>query len=114
MRPPWRWQDQLGRGASAYLSPLLNSGREVRQRLLEGGPAVSGLQVFTARAHLRIGQQIADEVMHPTRPVDSMRDQFVGTGVRLALAALLQQLQAARHGPQWLLQVMGGDVGQLF
>ena len=43
-----------------------------------------------------------------------MGDQLVGPGIQLTLVTLLENLHAAGHGPQRLLQVVRGDVGELF
>ena len=59
------------------------------------------------------GQQVVDQLLHALGAVDGELDVLVGPLVELPLVAALEQLAEARHLAQRLLQVVGGDVGEL-
>lgn len=92
---------------------LLDGGFEVGQRLGQNRPAIARLKRLAARTDPRVGQQILDERLHPPDAINRVGDQLVGPGIELALVALLEYLHAPAHGPQRLLQVVGGNVGEL-
>jgi hypothetical protein len=60
------------------------------------------------------GQQVLDQTLHACGAVDCVTDIFVSLIVEFAAIAFRQQLGVGRHHTQRLLQVVGGDVGELF
>ena len=53
-------------------------------------------------------------MLHPRDAVDDVVEELVGVGVELVLVLALDQLHVAGDHPQRLLQVVRGDVGELF
>lgn len=65
-------------------------------------------------AHTGEGQQVVDEHLHAVGAVDGEGDVLVGALVQLLAVAPLEELGEAGDLAQGLLEVVRGDVGELF
>jgi hypothetical protein len=83
---------------------------QVRQGAVERGAHVGRDEGRTPGADPRVDQQVLDQLLHAMRPIHGVADEFVGVRVQLALVALSQQLDEARHHAERLLQVVRGLV----
>ena len=92
---------------------VLDGGGQHLDHVAHDVVEVDRLERSLRAADPRERQQVVDEVLHPLGAVDRVVDVLVGPLVELVGVALLQQLAEARHLAQRLLQVVGGDVGEL-
>src|SRR2546423_860188 len=96
------------------LRPGVVDGRlQVRQGPVEGLVAVDRHENLGGPADPGEGQQVVDQRLHALGAVDGELDVLIGPLVELALVAALEELAEAGHLPERLLEVMGGDVGEL-
>ena len=87
--------------------------RARRARRQRRSSSATGSRLAAAAPDPREREQVVDQRLHPLRAVDGEVDVLVGALVELAAVARLQRLAEARDLAQRLLQVVGGDVGEL-
>jgi hypothetical protein len=92
---------------------LLDGGREVPDRLAQGGVRIGRLDRLAARPDPGVGQQVVDLPLQADGAVHRVADVLLGLVVELLSVTLGQELRVARDHPQRLLQVVRGDVGEL-
>ena len=92
---------------------LLDHHLEVVERTLQDLFAVGRPQGLGLRPDPGIGQELADEPLHPGRAIDGTSDELIGIGIEPALIGFRQELREAHHLAQRFLQVVRGHVGEL-
>lgn len=93
---------------------LLDGHAEVVEGLAHHLLQIDGLVLVVHAADPGECQQVVDEDLHTVGAVDGEGDVLVGPLVQLAPVAPLQELGEAGHLAQRFLQVVRGDVGELF
>lgn len=83
------------------------------QRFGEYVVGVDGLEVLAAGFDPRVLQQRVDHRRHPRGVARRAVDVELGVVIEIVAVFGLQQVEIARDAPQRLLEVMGGDVGEL-
>ncbi len=91
----------------------LDAGLQVAQGLVEHGVQVGGDEGPAARADAREGEQIGDEPLHAGGAVEGAGNVAPGLGIQLVREAVLEELDVTADGPQRLLEVVRGDIGEL-
>src|SRR5208283_3119184 len=73
-----------------------------------------GQEGVPARGDAREGEQIADELLHASSTVEGAGNIATRLGIHLVRKAVLEELDVTTDGPQRFLQVVRGDVSELF
>ena len=100
-------------GSRDHGPTLPDADLEVREHVVKHRRTIGRLKGLAASAHPRIRQEVLNERMHTGGARDGVGDELMGVGIELVAVALLKQLNAPCDRPQWLLQIMRGDIGEL-
>ena len=114
---PQQARRRPGTSGSSPTSTTASASRqqrlEVRLGARDAGPEVDGPEAGGRAPDPAEREQVVDQVLHAFRAVDGEGDVLVGALVELPRVPALEHLAEARHLAQRLLQVVGGDVGEL-
>src|SRR6185369_238163 len=70
-------------------------------------------KLLIACAHLRIREQIRQQVFHAIRSFEGITNELVRIFIQLALIPTRQKLYIIRYQAQWLLQIMRSHIAKL-
>ena len=87
---------------------------EVPQSVFQDGIQAGDGENPAAGADAGIGEQIGDEPLHAGGALGRAVDVFEGLGVHVFGEAAFQQFHVTAHRAQRLLEVVRGNVGELF
>src|SRR4051812_3309979 len=99
-----------GHGGARLLDRRAQVGERATQRRLQLDPR----HFLAAGADARVGEQVLDQLLHARRAVDHVAHELLGLVVELVAVAAHHQLRIAADHAQRLLQVVRGDVRELF
>ncbi len=106
--------EHRGQVIMGHHRPLLRDGpAEIGPRLVERRPGPHLPKALRLGGDAGIAKQAVDQGLHPRGAVDRVVDVLVGPLVEPALVPLGQQIQEAGDHAEGLLEVVGGDVGEL-
>lgn len=77
------------------------------------GPAVGRRGGLGAGSDARVGEEIVDERLHAHGPFDRVAHEILCTPVQAVPVPLCQEVHAAPDRAQGLLEVVGGNIGEL-